>query len=141
MDAAEVGGLGSTYAGSPVAVAGALAVLDVVEEENLCSRSMALGERMRGRFDAMKKKYSSIADVRGLGAMTAVEFCRNGDPRQPAADMAAALKNEAAKRGLLLLLCGAHGNVLRVMIPLTIPEALLDEGLDVIEASLQAIGA
>ena len=141
MDAAEVGGLGSTYAGSPVAVAGALAVLDVVEEEDLCSRSMALGERMRGRFDAMKKKYSSIADVRGLGAMTAVEFCRNGDPRQPAADMAAALKNEAAKRGLLLLLCGAHGNVLRVMIPLTIPEALLDEGLDVIEASLQAIGA
>ena len=141
MDAAEVGGLGSTYAGSPVAVAGALAVLDVVEEENLCSRSMALGERMRGRFDAMKKKYSSIADVRGLGAMTAVEFCRNGDPRQPAADMAAALKNEAAKRGLLLLLCGAHGNVLRVMIPLTIPQALLDEGLDIIDASLQAIGA
>lgn len=141
MDAAEVGGLGSTYAGSPIAVAGALAVLDVVEEEKLCERSMMLGERMRKRFAEMSRKYSSIADVRGLGAMTAVEFCRNGDARQPAADVAVALKNEAAKRGLLLLLCGAHGNVLRVMIPLTIPEALLDEGLDIIEASLQAVGA
>ena len=141
MDAAEVGGLGSTYAGSPVAVAGALAVLDVIAEEKLCERSMLLGERMRKRFAAMQEKYPAIAEVRGLGAMTAVEFCRNGDPRQPAPDIATALKNEAAKRGLLLLLCGAHGNVLRVMVPLTIPEALLDEGLDVIEASLQAIGA
>ncbi|WP_295488333.1 4-aminobutyrate--2-oxoglutarate transaminase [Accumulibacter sp.] len=141
MDAAEVGGLGSTYAGSPVAVAGALAVLDVIEEEKLCARSEALGEHMRRRFASMQKTYSSIVDVRGLGAMTAVEFCRNGDARQPAADMATALKNEAARRGLLLLLCGAHGNVLRVMIPLTIPQALLDEGLDIIDASLQAIGA
>lgn len=141
MDAAEVGGLGSTYAGNPVAVAGALAVLDVIDEEKLCSRAMSFGERMRTRFNAMQKKYSSIADVRGLGAMTAVEFCRNGDHRQPATDIATALKSEAAKRGLLLLLCGPHGNVLRVMIPLTIPEALLDEGLDILEASLQAIGA
>lgn len=140
MDAAEVGGLGSTYAGNPVAVAGALAVLDVIEEEKLCSRAMWLGERMRNRFKVMQEKYSSIADVRGLGAMTAVEFCRNGDPRQPATDIANALKTEAAKRGLLLLLCGPHGNVLRVMIPLTIPEALLDEGLDILDASLQAIG-
>jgi 4-aminobutyrate aminotransferase/(S)-3-amino-2-methylpropionate transaminase len=141
MDAADVGGLGSTYAGNPVAVAGALAVLDVVEEEQLCARSMALGERMRTRFSAMMEQFSSIAEVRGLGAMTAVEFCRKGDPRQPAADIATALKNEAARRGLLLLLCGPHGNVLRVMVPLTISEALLDEGLDIIEASLRAVGA
>lgn len=141
MDAAEVGGLGSTYAGNPVAVAGALAVLDVIEQERLCSRAMSLGERMRSRFSTMQKKYSCIADVRGLGAMTAVEFCRNGDPRLPATDVANALKNEAARRGLLLLLCGPHGNVVRIMIPLTIPEGLLDEGLDIVDASLQAIGA
>jgi 4-aminobutyrate aminotransferase len=141
MDAAEVGGLGSTYAGNPMAVAGALAVLDVVEEEQLCARSMALGERMRERFTAMQEKFSTIAEVRGLGAMTAVEFCRNGDPQQPAADIAVALKNEAAQRGLLLLLCGPHGNVLRVMVPLTISDAVLDEGLDIIEASLRAVGA
>ncbi|WP_291995311.1 4-aminobutyrate--2-oxoglutarate transaminase [Candidatus Accumulibacter sp. ACC003] len=141
MDAADVGGLGSTYAGSPVAVAGALAVLDVIEEEQLCARSMALGERLRARFGAMQEQFSTIADVRGLGAMTAVEFCRNGDPQQPAADIATALKNEAAQRGLLLLLCGPQGNVLRVMVPLTISEAILDEGLDIIEASLRALAA
>ena len=141
MDAADPGGLGSTYAGNPVAVASALAVLDVVEEENLCARSTALGERMRTRFETMKTRFRSIAEVRGLGAMTAVEFCRQGDPSQPAADVATALKDEAAKRGLLLLTCGIYGNVLRVMIPLTISDALLDEGMDIIEQSLQAIGA
>jgi 4-aminobutyrate aminotransferase/4-aminobutyrate aminotransferase/(S)-3-amino-2-methylpropionate transaminase len=141
MDAADVGGLGSTYAGNPVAVAGALAVLDVVEEEQLCARSMALGERMRARFSAMMTRFPSIAEVRGLGAMTAVEFCHHGDRQQPATDIATALKNEAAKRGLLLLLCGPHGNVLRVMVPLTIPHAVLDEGLDIIEASLHEVGA
>jgi 4-aminobutyrate aminotransferase/(S)-3-amino-2-methylpropionate transaminase len=106
MDAADVGGLGSTYAGNPVAVAGALAVLDVVEEEQLCARSMALGERMRSRFGAMMEQFSIIAEVRGLGAMTAVEFCRNGDPRQPAADIATALKNEAANVACCSSLCG-----------------------------------
>jgi len=141
MDAAEVGGLGSTYAGNPMAVAGALAVLDVVEEEQLCARSIALGEHMRERFTAMQEKFSTIIEVRGLGAMTAVEFGRNGDAKQPAADIAVALKNEAAQRGLLLLLCGPHGNVLRVMVPLTISDAVLDEGLDIIEASLRAVGA
>jgi 4-aminobutyrate aminotransferase/4-aminobutyrate aminotransferase/(S)-3-amino-2-methylpropionate transaminase len=136
MDAAAPGGLGSTYAGHPIAVAGALAVLDVVEEEKLCERSTALGERMRSRLDGLKARHSAIAEVRGLGAMTAVEFCRDGDPQRPAAEIANALKAEAAKRGLLLLTCGVYGNVLRIMIPLTISDALLDEGLDVLEAAL-----
>ena len=141
MDAADPGGLGSTYAGNPVAVATALAVLDVVAEEGLCARSTALGETMRKRFSAMKTRFASIAEVRGLGAMTAVEFCRDGDPKQPAADIATALKDEAAKRGLLLLTCGTYGNVLRVMVPLTLSDGVLDEGMDIIEQSLQAIGA
>jgi len=141
MDAAEPGGLGSTYAGNAVAVAGALAVLDVVQEEKLCDRAMMLGERMQARFGAMKGRFPSIAEVRGLGAMVAVEFCRDGDPQQPADYIAGALKDEAARRGLLLLTCGVYGNVLRMMVPLTVPEALLEEGLDIIEASLQAIGA
>ena len=141
MDAAEPGGLGSTYAGNAVAVAGALAVLDVVQEEKLCDRAMMLGERMQARFGAMKGRFPSIAEVRGLGAMVAVEFCRDGDPQQPADDIAGALKDEAARRGLLLLTCGVYGNVLRMMVPLTVPEALLEEGLDITEASLQAIGA
>ena len=141
MDAAVPGGLGSTYAGHPIAVAGALAVLDVIEEEKLCARAQALGEKTRARLTALKAKFDCIADVRGLGAMTAVEFCYAGDPHKPAPEIANALKAEAAKRGLLILNCGSYGNVLRLMLPLTIPDAVLDEGMDILEASLVAATA
>lgn len=138
MDAAVPGGLGSTYAGHPIAVAGALAVLDVIEEEKLCARAMELGEKTRARLSALKSRFDCIADVRGLGAMTAVEFCHVGDPHQPAPELANALKAEAAKRGLLVLNCGSYGNVLRLMLPLTISDAVLDEGMDILEAALVA---
>ncbi|WP_153110969.1 4-aminobutyrate--2-oxoglutarate transaminase [Propionivibrio limicola] len=138
MDAAVPGGLGSTYAGHPVAVAAALAVLDVVEEEKLSERAAALGEKCRARLEALKPRFACIADVRGLGAMTAVEFSHGGDPKKPAADIAKALAAEAAQRGLLLLNCGSYGNVLRLMLPLTIPDNVLDEGLEILEASLAA---
>lgn len=139
MDAVKPGGLGSTYAGHPLAVAGALAVLDVIEEEQLCARSLALGEKMRSRLSKLKANTPAIADVRGLGAMTAVEFCKNNDPEQPNAELANALKAEAAKRGLLLLNCGNYGNVLRIMVPLTIDDSVLDEGMQIIEDSLAAV--
>jgi len=141
MDAAAPGGLGSTYAGNPIAVAGALAVLDAVVEEKLCDRSLAIGERMRARFAATRAKFPAITEVRGLGAMTAVEFCHDGDAHRPASEIANALKAEAARRGLLLLMCGNYGNVLRVMVPLTIQEEILDEGLDIIEAALATVTA
>jgi len=141
MDAATPGGLGSTYAGNPITIAAAHAVLDVLKEEELCARSMAIGEKLRSRFNAMKSKFNFITEVRGLGAMTGVEFCHDNDPHKPAADIANALKTEAAKRGLLLLNCGIYGNVLRVMVPLTISDAILDEGMDILEASLKAITA
>jgi len=139
MDAAAPGGLGSTYAGNPLAVAGALAVLDVVAEEALCERSMRIGETLRARFRQLAEGQPCIAEVRGLGAMTALEFCHDGDAARPAADIANALKTEAASRGLLLLTCGLHGNVIRIMVPLTIPDAVLAEGLDIIAASLEAV--
>jgi 4-aminobutyrate aminotransferase/4-aminobutyrate aminotransferase/(S)-3-amino-2-methylpropionate transaminase len=138
MDAAVPGGLGSTYAGHPVAVAAALAVLDVIEEEKLADRAAMLGEKCRARLNAMRSRFACIADVRGLGAMTAVEFCHDGDPKKPAGEIASALKNEAAKRRLLLLNCGSYGNVLRLMLPLTIPDSVLGEGLDILEAALAA---
>jgi 4-aminobutyrate aminotransferase/4-aminobutyrate aminotransferase/(S)-3-amino-2-methylpropionate transaminase len=138
MDAAVPGGLGSTYAGHPVAVAAALAVLDVIEEEKLADRAAMLGEKCRARLDALRGRFDCIADVRGLGAMTAVEFCHDGDPKKPAGEIASALKSEAAKRGLLLLNCGSYGNVLRLMLPLTIPDSVLGEGLDILEAALAA---
>ena len=138
MDAAGPGGLGSTYAGHPVAVASALAVLDVIEDENLTERATALGEKCRTRLNGLRSRFECIADVRGLGAMTAVEFSHDGDPSKPAGEIATALKNEAAKRGLLLLNCGSYGNVLRLMLPLTIPDSVLDEGMGILEAALAA---
>jgi 4-aminobutyrate aminotransferase len=139
MDAAAPGGLGSTYAGNPITIAAAHAVLDVIEEEKLCARSITIGEKLRSRFHAMQSKFNFITEVRGLGAMTGVEFCHNNDPHKPAADIANALKTEAAKRGLLLLNCGIYGNVLRVMVPLTISDATLKEGLNILEDALSAV--
>ena len=139
MDVAAPGGLGSTYAGNPITIAAAHAVLDVMEEEQLCERSIVIGERLRGRFTEMQSKFSFITEVRGLGAMTGVEFCHDNDPHKPAADIANTLKTECAKRGLLILNCGVYGNVLRVMVPLTISDALLDEGLQIIEDILGEI--
>ncbi|MDR0715921.1 MAG: 4-aminobutyrate--2-oxoglutarate transaminase [Azoarcus sp.] len=136
MEAAIPGGLGGTYGGNPLACAAALAVLDIVEEENLCRRSIAIGERIRGFFSTLAKTFPSIVDVRGLGAMSAVEFFAGGDRTKPSADIADALKAEALKRGLLLLNCGVNGNVLRLMTPLTISDPVLDEGLEIIGAAL-----
>ena len=138
MDASNPGGLGSTYAGNPLACAAALAVLDIVEEEKLCERSMRIGERMRSVLAAMRRKHACIGDVRGLGAMTAVEFFHGGDLKRPAPEIASAIKAQAAKRGLLLLTCGG-GNVLRLMVPLTISDALLDEGLDILAGVLSEL--
>ncbi|MFL6634550.1 MAG: 4-aminobutyrate--2-oxoglutarate transaminase [Massilia sp.] len=132
MDHCNPGSFGSTYAGNPLACKTALAVLDIVEEEKLCERSLELGERMRRHFKELANAYSFIGDVRGLGAMTAVEFFHGGDVSRPAPEIANELKAEAAKRGLLLLTCGTNGNVLRLMTPLTIQFDVLDEGLRII---------
>lgn len=110
----------------------------MIEEEKPVDRAAMLGEKCRARLNAMRSRFACIADVRGLGAMTAVEFCHDGDPKKPAGEIASALKNEAAKRGLLLLNCGSYGNVLRLMLPLTIPDSVLGEGLDILEAALAA---
>jgi 4-aminobutyrate aminotransferase/4-aminobutyrate aminotransferase/(S)-3-amino-2-methylpropionate transaminase len=141
MDASVPGGLGGTYGGNPLACAAALAVLDIVEEEKLCSRSAVIGERIRGFFTDLSKKLPFIGDVRGLGAMTAVEFFTAGDKSRPSADIANALKAEAIKRGLILLNCGVNGNVLRLMVPLTISDAVLEEGLGIIGSILSDLAA
>lgn len=141
MDAVPPGGLGSTYAGNPLACVAALAVLDAMKDEHLCERSMLIGERMRKRLSALALNHKTMGDVRGLGAMTAIEFIANKDMHQPHAEVAAALKVEAARRGLLLLTCGSYNNVIRIMVPLTITDALLDEGLAILEETLKAVAA
>jgi 4-aminobutyrate aminotransferase len=141
MDRGDPGTLGSTYAGHPLACAAALAVLDVVAEERLCERSVRIGERLRQGLAGLARQHSCMADVRGLGAMTAVEFSHQSDLSRPAPEIANALKQEAARRGLLLLTCGAHGNVLRIMVPLTVPDAVLEEGLAIIGAAMRELAA
>ena len=138
MDAAPVGGLGGTYAGNPVACAAALAVIDTFEKEHLLARSRAVGERLTSRLKALQALHNCIAEVRGLGAMVAIELCKNGDPHQPDAELTKRMVAEAQKRGLILLSCGVYANVIRVLVPLVASDALLDEGLDIMAQSLSA---
>jgi 4-aminobutyrate aminotransferase len=139
MDAASPGGLGGTYSGSPLACAAALAVLDAVEEEKLCERAVQIGTRMQARLKETAAWAPCIGDVRGLGAMVAIEFFHDAERTRPAPELAKALVAEAFKRQLLLLSCGSYGNVIRLMTPLTLSDALLEEGLDVLDASLRAV--
>jgi 4-aminobutyrate aminotransferase/(S)-3-amino-2-methylpropionate transaminase len=141
MDAPVPGGLGGTYAGSPLATTAALAVIDVIEEEKLIERSEQLGERIAGRFRAMAQRnsLSVIGDVRNLGAMVAMELVTDRETKEPAADLTKALVAKAAEKGLILLSCGTYGNVVRILVPLTASDALVDEGLDIIERSLEEL--
>src|SRR5690606_123705 len=139
MDAPAAGGLGGTYAGSPMSCVAALAVLDEFDKHNLLQRAIDVGERLTNGLQAMAKKHKCIAEVRGLGAMVAMEICKNGDPKQPDAELTKAISVEAGKRGLILLTCGTYGNVVRILVPLTASDALLDEGLAIIAASMDAL--
>jgi len=141
MDALNPGGLGSTYAGSPVACEAALAVLEVIEDESLCKRAAEIGARMMERLREAAARVPAIGDVRGLGAMVAVELFQEGDSRRPAPELARAIIAEARARGLLLLSCGSYGNVLRLMTPLTIEPAVLDEGLEILVAVIEKLAA
>jgi 5-aminovalerate/4-aminobutyrate aminotransferase len=133
MDAIAPGGLGGTYAGSPIACAAALAVLEVFEEEHLLDRCKAVGERLVTGLKAIQAKYPVIGDVRALGAMIAVELFEGGDAHKPNAAAVAQVVAKAREKGLILLSCGPYGNVLRVLVPLTSPDEQLDKGLAIIE--------
>ncbi|MDM8351053.1 4-aminobutyrate--2-oxoglutarate transaminase [Pseudomonas sp. sp1636] len=133
MDAIAPGGLGGTYAGSPLACAAALAVIEVFEEENLLERCKAVGERLVTGLKAIQAKHKSIGEVRALGAMIAMELCEDGDVHKPNAALVGQIVAKARDKGLILLSCGTYGNVLRVLVPLTAEDELLDRGLAIIE--------
>ena len=137
MDAVAPGGLGGTYGGTPLGCAAALAVLDVIEEDGLLERGQRLGERIRERLLAWKSRISAIGDVRGLGPMLALELVLDPNTREPATAMTAATIAAAREQGLLLLACGPYGNVIRILVPLTAEDAIVDEGLAILEAALQ----
>jgi 4-aminobutyrate aminotransferase len=136
MDAPAPGGLGGTYAGNPLAVAAAHAVIDVMAEEKLPQRGEALGVQLKLRLTGLKTKVPQIFDVRGLGAMVACEF-RKPDG-EPDAAFTKAVQTKALEKGLILLSCGVDANVLRFLFPLTIEQAVFDEGLNILEAALLA---
>src|SRR5947208_6586570 len=138
MDAPGDSAIGGTYVGNPVAQAAALAVLDVFEEEDLSARAVAIGETIHSRMLAWQERWDAIGDVRGLGAMLAIELVRDRTTKEPAANVASAVVEAAAERGLLLLKCGIYSNCIRVLTPLVISDAELDEALEAWEQALDA---
>jgi 4-aminobutyrate aminotransferase / (S)-3-amino-2-methylpropionate transaminase / 5-aminovalerate transaminase len=138
MDAPPDSSIGGTYVGNPVAQAAALAVLDVIGEEDLCARASVLGEQMRERMLAWQERFPQVGDVRGLGAMVAIELVEDPKSKTPAPALASAVTDEAVKRGLLLLKSGIYSNCIRVLTPLTLSDSELEEALTVWEEALGA---
>jgi 4-aminobutyrate aminotransferase / (S)-3-amino-2-methylpropionate transaminase / 5-aminovalerate transaminase len=142
MDAPEPGGLGGTYAGNPLACAAGLAVLDIFEQEQLLERGELLGQRLQAHLEGLQVRHPQIGDVRGLGAMQAIELVRDPATREPAPEIVDRMVAAARDRGLLLLRAGLHSNVVRVLVPLTIEDGLLDTALAIFDESLAlAIGS
>jgi 4-aminobutyrate aminotransferase / (S)-3-amino-2-methylpropionate transaminase / 5-aminovalerate transaminase len=141
MDKPLPGGLGGTYAGNPLACAAALAVLEVFDEEKLLERSQAVGKKLTAGLKSLAAKHKVIQDVRGLGAMVAIELFTDGDHTQPAADLTKRICMEAIQRGLILLSCGVYANVIRILVPLTATDDNLDEGMQILGDCLAACGA
>ena len=135
MDAPAPGGLGGTYGGNPIGVAAGLAVLEVIEEEGLCERAVSLGNRLKQRLSGLAANIPQIADVRGPGFMNAVEFNIPGTST-PDAEFTNRVREKALERGLILLTCGVYGNVIRFLAPVTIPDDVFSEALDILEAAL-----
>jgi len=136
MNAPEPGHVGGTYGGNPVSCAAALATIDYIEKENLVERASKIGEKTRARMLEMQDKYPVIGDVRGLGAMNAIELVKNRETKEPAKDEAAAVSKYCIENGVIVIGAGIFSNVIRTLIPLAITDEQLDRGLDVLEQAV-----
>jgi 4-aminobutyrate aminotransferase/(S)-3-amino-2-methylpropionate transaminase len=139
MDAPGVGGLGGTFAGNPVACEAALAVLDMFEQQDLNARANGLGDHFQKRAREWQKRWPMIGDVRGLGAMHAIELVQSQDTREPAAQETKQITQYCYEHGLITISAGSYGNVIRLLMPLVITDTQMDEGLDVLEGALKAV--
>src|SRR5215472_10613039 len=139
MDAPGPGGLGGTFAGSPLACAAGLAVLEVMREEQLLARAQEIGRFMSQRFKALQLRFPCIGEVRSLGAMVALELVKNGRADAPEPELTRALVQAAGRLGLIILSCGVYSNVIRFLAPLTIPDAVLKEGFRLFELALDEV--
>ncbi len=138
MDSVHPGGLGGTYGANPLACRAALAVLDVFEEENLLEKAVQLGEKLDTRFREWQQRFDIIGEIRGLGAMLGLELVK-GDEKTPAAEEAKKLSDYCLENGLVILVCGSYGNVIRVLTPFVITDEQLEKGLNIMEAGLDEI--
>ena len=138
MDTVHVGGLGGTYGGNPVACAAALAVLEVFASESMLEKSIALGKKLKSRFEQWQKKYSLVGHIRGLGAMLGFELVK-GPQKVPAPDEAKQLVTYCNENGLVLLVCGIYGNIIRCLAPFVITDDQLEKGFSIMEAGLDTI--
>jgi 4-aminobutyrate aminotransferase/(S)-3-amino-2-methylpropionate transaminase len=141
MDSVHPGGLGGTFAGNPLSCAAALAVLDQMDRERLVDRAASLERLLLGRLRDMADRFRLVGDARGRGAMCAIELVSDRRTKEPAKAEAARVVEECAKEGVILLKCGTYDNVLRFLPPLGIAEALLSEGLDVVDKALSTVEA
>jgi 4-aminobutyrate aminotransferase/(S)-3-amino-2-methylpropionate transaminase len=139
MDAPGDSAIGGTYVGNPVAQAAAHAVLDIFEEEGLVERAVQIGDTIRARMETWASRWDAIGDVRGLGAMLAIELVHDRETKDPAPELATAIVEAAAERGLLLLKSGIYSNCIRVLVPFVITDAELDEALGVWEQALESV--
>jgi 4-aminobutyrate aminotransferase/(S)-3-amino-2-methylpropionate transaminase len=136
MDVAGSGQLGGTFGGNPAACEAALAVLDIIDKENLCARANVLGERFRKRAAKWQAQWELVGEVRGLGAMQALELVRSKTSRQPADEETKQIAQYCYEHGLVLITAGSYGNVIRLLMPLVITDAQMDEAMDVLEGAL-----
>ncbi len=139
MDSVHPGGVGGTYSGNPLSCAAGLAVFDILESEDLMNRSDAIGRKVRTRFDAFKENYPLVGDVRGMGAMIAMELVTDRESKKPATELAKALTDLCLEKGLLVLASGTYGNVVRILSPLVITDKQLERGLQILEEGLAEV--
>jgi 4-aminobutyrate aminotransferase/(S)-3-amino-2-methylpropionate transaminase len=137
MDAAAVGSIGGTYIGSPICCVAASATIKYMKEINLNEKALKIGEIMMGRLQLLKKQHPEIGDVRGIGAMVALEFVKNGDPRQPNSEICPQIVRGCAENGLIVLSAGTYKNTLRILSPLVITETQLEKGLSILEFQIK----
>ncbi len=141
MDASGPNSLGGTYTGSPTACAAALAVFDVFKEEDILAKGQRLGDKLKQRFSQWQEQFAHVDNVRNLGPMAAFELVESKDSRVPKPELAAAVTKKAKEKGLILLSCGMYGNTLRFLMPVTIEDEVLEEGLNIVEEALKEVGA
>ncbi len=139
MDSAGPSTIGGTYIGNPVCCAAALATIQFMKDNNLNQRGVEVGKIVKERFNAIQKKYKQVGDVRGMGAMVAMEFVKNDDPRQPDGELCLQIVQNCAENGLIIINAGTFKNIIRILCPLVITDEQLNKGLDILENEIKNI--